>query len=130
VARRRENAGVLDHRFSGLEGLRTVAPGPEVDHAYYKYYAFVRPDRLRQGWSRDRIMSAIIAEGIPCYSGSCSEVYLEAAFSDDMRPATRLPVARELGETSLMLLVHPTLTSHDLDQTCTAVEKVMGAATG
>jgi len=129
VARRRQNAGILDGRFAALEGLRTATVDAEVDHAYYKYYAFVRPERLRRGWSRDRIMSAIVAEGIPCFSGSCSEVYLEKAFTDEMRPAARLPVARELGETSLMFLVHPTLSAQDLEQTCTAVEKVMEAAT-
>ncbi|HCG98528.1 MAG TPA: aminotransferase, partial [Actinobacteria bacterium] len=81
-------------------------------------------------WNRDRIMDAINAEGIPCSSGSCSEIYLEKAFDKDgFRPTTRLGVAKELGETSLMFLVHPTLSEEDMADTCAAVEKVMAAAT-
>jgi dTDP-4-amino-4,6-dideoxygalactose transaminase len=66
---------------------------------------------------------------VPCYQGSCSEVYLEKAFDDTgFRPAERLPVAKELGETSLMFLVHPTLTGSEIDQACSAIHHVLGAA--
>jgi hypothetical protein len=74
-------------------------------------------------------MAAISAEGIPCFSGSCSEIYLEKAFPIEMRPRKRLEVARELGETSLMFLVHPTLSEEDMLNTCHAVEKVFEIAT-
>ena len=74
-------------------------------------------------------MNAITAEGVPCYAGSCSEVYLERAFDGtDLRPGTRLSVARELGETSLMFLVHPTLSPDEIDRTTRAIESVMSAA--
>jgi hypothetical protein len=105
-------------------------PPKHIEHAYYKYYAFVRPEVLRPGWTRDRIIDAINAEGIPCFSGSCSEIYLEKAFPPEWRPRERLAVARELGETSLMFLVHPTLTEAHILATCEAVKKVMGTATG
>jgi dTDP-4-amino-4,6-dideoxygalactose transaminase len=79
--------------------------------------------------SRDRIIESINAEGVPCYQGSCSEVYLEKAFDGTgWRPAERLPVARELGETSIMFLVHPTLTQAEVDMTCEVVRRVMGVA--
>ncbi len=74
-------------------------------------------------------MSAIDAEGIPCFAGTCSEIYLERAFPENMRPTTRLDVARELGETSLMFLVHPTLSEGDMLDTCQAVGKVFTVAT-
>ena len=129
LERRRYNAGMLGACFRGIDALRVPEPPQHVSHAQYKYYAFVRPERLRDGWSRDRIMTEITAEGVPCFSGSCSEVYLEKAFDeDDMRPAERLPVARELGETSLMFPVHPTLTEDDMRRTCRAVETVMARA--
>jgi dTDP-4-amino-4,6-dideoxygalactose transaminase len=83
---------------------------------------------LRPGWNRDRIVEAINAEGVPCFTGSCSEIYLEQAFPTAWRPKHPLPVARELGETSLMFLVHPTLTEEAIHATCTTVEKVMRAA--
>jgi dTDP-4-amino-4,6-dideoxygalactose transaminase len=89
----------------------------------------VRPQQLAAGWTRDRIIEAINAEGVPCYQGSCSEVYLEKAFDGTgWRPAQRLPVARELGETSLMWLVHPTLTPLEMQQTAQAIATVLTAA--
>ena len=98
-------------------------------HAQYKCYAYVNPERLAEGWSRDRIAAEINARGVPCYQGSCSEVYLEKAFDDTgWRPAERLPVAWALGETSLMWLVHPTLTAAEIDQTCKVVDEVLGLA--
>lgn len=110
VAQRRENAAILTSAFSGIPGLRVTVPPAEIGHAYYKYYVFVEPERLRSDWGRDRIMQAISDAGVPCFSGSCSEIYLEKAFEGTpSRPAERLQVARELGETSLMFLVHPTL---------------------
>jgi dTDP-4-amino-4,6-dideoxygalactose transaminase len=106
-----------------------AAAGTACEHAHYKCYAYVRPERLAPGWSRDRIIEAINAEGVPCYQGSCSEVYLEKAFDGTgWRPAERLPVARELGETSIMFLVHPTLTQAEVDKTCEVVRRVMGVA--
>lgn len=126
---RRKNAAVLNKCFSEIPALRVTIPPEEVYHSYYKYYVFVRPERLREGWDRDRIMNTISAEGIPCFSGICSEIYLEQAFEKEgLRPPERLPVAKELGETSLMFLVHPTLSVEDIYDTCHAVEKVFRAA--
>jgi dTDP-4-amino-4,6-dideoxygalactose transaminase len=130
VAQRRANAAVLTQRFSLLPGLRVTPVPDHVLHAYYKYYVFVRPERLRKDWSRDRIMSELSRMGIPCYSGSCSEIYLEKAFVDKAYgPTERLPIARELGETSLMFLVHPTLSVDDMHAVADAVEHVMQSAT-
>ena len=99
-------------------------------HAQYKFYAYVRLERLADGWTRDRIIEAINAQGVPCYQGSCSEVYLEKAFDGTgWRPAERLPVARQLGETSLMWLVHPTLTDSDMDTAARAIHSVLTQAT-
>jgi dTDP-4-amino-4,6-dideoxygalactose transaminase len=90
---------------------------------------FVEPKELRSGWDRDRIMAEVVARGVPCYSGSCSEVYLEKAFDNTgWRPAERLPVARELGETSLMFLVHPGLGEAEIGRTVQAITAVMTKA--
>lgn len=105
-----------------------TAPGQSV-HAQYKFYAYVRPKRLAPGWSRDRIIEAVNAEGVPCYSGSCSEVYLEKAFdATGWRPAGHLPVAQELGQTALMFLVHPTLTPEQMQASGRAICKVLTRA--
>ena len=126
---RRRNAAVLADGFSRISGLRLTIPPQEIEHAYYKYYVFVEPKALKSDWSRDRIMTALVAEGIPCGSGSCSEIYLEKAFEENgLRPVERLPVARELGETSLMFMVHPTLSIDDMNDVVRAMDKVMRVA--
>ena len=130
AAIRRRNASILTTRLSACPALRVTEPSGEIDHAYYKYYVFVRPERLREGWDRDRIMDAINGEGVPCFGGICSEIYLEKAFPHELRPCERMATARKLGETSLMFHVHPTLSEDDMLDTCRAVEKVMNAAAG
>jgi dTDP-4-amino-4,6-dideoxygalactose transaminase len=128
---RQRHAAVLTENFARFSALRVTTPPTETGHAYYKYYVFVRPEHLDNGWDRDRLIVAINAEGIPCFSGSCSEIYLEKAFTDTgLGPDGRLPVAKELGETSLMFLVHPTLTDADIKDTVRAVEKVLACAVG
>ncbi len=127
---RRRNAAIITDGFSRIPGLRLTIPPKEIEHAYYKYYVFVEPKALKSGWSRDRIMMALIAEGITCGSGSCSEIYLEKAFDQDcLRPKKRLLVAKQLGETSLMFMVHPTLTDSDMANICKVVKNVMAMAT-
>lgn len=85
-----------------------------VTHAWYKAYFFVNGDAAL----RDRIMNEIVGQGVPCFSGSCSEIYREKAFGG--QPG-RLPVAQELGDTSLMFLVHPTLTDAEITKTAEAI---------
>ena len=75
------------------------------------------------------LIAELSALGVPCFSGSCSEVYLEKAFdSTNFRPKKRLTNAKELGETSLMFLIHPTLRKTDIDHTCDAIKEVMAQA--
>lgn len=129
-ASRLANAGQIWECASQLKGLRVpIAPEGSV-HAAYKCYVFVEPQALKAGWDRDRILAEISAREVPVFSGSCSEVYLEKAFDNTgWRPASRLPVARELGETSMMFLVHPTLTRSEIEKTCSVLKAVMQLAT-
>ena len=113
--------------FSGA--VRVPVPAAGLTHAYYRQYAYVRPEGLKAGWSRDRIAAECTKRGAPVLHGSCSEIYLEKAFdSTPWRPAERLPVARELGETSLMFLCHPTITDEQVDQVCRIVSDVVEQA--
>lgn len=126
---RRRNAGLLDRGFQGIDGLRLTIPGKEIGHAYYKYYAFLELEKLHNDWDRNRVLNAINAEGIPCFTGSCGEIYREKAFQDaGYAPENPWPVAHALGETSLCFLVHPTLIEQDMQNTVAAVRKVMAAA--
>lgn len=112
-----------------LPALRVPVIPNTIEHAAYKCYVFVRPDQLKSGWSRDRILDEIVASGVPAFSGSCSEVYLEKAFDNTgWLPVNRLANAKELGETSLMFLVHPTLTSQEIELTCRVLVAVMQQA--
>lgn len=130
IKARRRNAEILDQFLRPIETIRIPEVPEEIDHAYYKYYFFIKPDRLTEGWTRDQIVRAIQAEGIPCGSGSCGEIYNEKMFDHEAgRPARRLPIAQELAETSIMLQVHPTLDEQALADTATAVRRVLQVAT-
>jgi len=126
---RQGNGAAIDGVARRFSVVRTVDVPKDIEHAEYKHYLFVRPENLKAEWSRDRIVDEINALGVPCFQGSCSEVYLEKAFDDTgWRPKERLKNAIELGESSLMFLVHPTLTSVEIDKTCVVLSQVLEAA--
>jgi len=104
-------------------------PSEDCMHANYRFYAYLRPENLSDNLDRDRVIQAISAEGVPCYHGSCSEVYMEKAFDNtSWHPLNRLPVAKQLGETSLVFLVHPTLNMDEIEKTCAVVTSVLERA--
>ena len=130
VDSRRRNAAILTENLRTLTALRIPEPPPRVFHSYYKYYAFLDSGRLRHDWSRDRIIETLNERGVSCFSGSCSEVYREQAFQRaGFTPRERLPVARLLGDTSLMLQVDQTVGPQDLTRACEAITNVVHAAT-
>ncbi len=112
---RRKNAALLNESFKDIDGLRLTLPGTDIYHSYYKYYVFVEPEKFNRGWDRDRFMVEVMNHDVQCMSGICPEVYLEKAFENHgLVYKKRLENAKELGETSLMFLVHPTLTEDDM----------------
>jgi dTDP-4-amino-4,6-dideoxygalactose transaminase len=131
VERRRTHAALLNRLLKEVPALRTTEPGAHLKHSYYKYYVFIRPERMRAEWSRDRIVSEVNARGARCFSGSCSEIYLEGAYREaGIQPPDRLPVAKALGETSLMLEVHPTLSEQEVTRHASVLRDVVQEATG
>jgi dTDP-4-amino-4,6-dideoxygalactose transaminase len=126
---RLNNANKIWNTAKSCTGLRVPNIPKHIKHAAYKCYIFVEPSFLKEDWNRDRIINEINILGCLCYSGSCSEVYLEKAFDGSgFQPKERLPNAKELGETSLMFLVHPTLTEDELQKTCDAIISIMKIA--
>lgn len=126
TAKRLANMEKIYAAFADSPYFSVHRPSDDYVHAAYKCYVQVNIDALPEGWSRDRIMQDISAQNVPCFSGSCSEVYLEHAFDDTpWRPAQRLPNAQKLGETSLMFLVHPTLSDESINKTVTAIQQVI-----
>jgi hypothetical protein len=125
LARRRANAQLLVERLSSNDLLRIPRPAAGIGHANYKFYAFVRPEHFREGWNRDRLIDAIRERGIPCMQGSCGEIYRERAFRNaGLAPAQRLPNAALLGDTSIMLPVHPTLEEAHVNYMADVVDQV------
>lgn len=133
VGVRRRHAGVLSRAFEKLPGLIVAHPPKHAFHAYYKYYVYLDLKSLRAGWSRDRVLQELAKNGIPCGCGACPEIYREKAFRDWRRklglpPQERLPVARKMGETSIMFQVHPTLTEENMQQTAAQLGRVLKKA--
>lgn len=129
VERRQANASALLDVLRALDGLRVEDPPAHIEHSYYRFYAHVRPEALREGWNRDRVVATINAEGIPCAHGGCTEIYRERAFQKLPGVPERLPVAAHLGSTSLTLPIQPTLGLADITDVGRAVTKVMREAT-
>jgi dTDP-4-amino-4,6-dideoxygalactose transaminase len=140
-AKRSANAAVLAEAVAPFTCVRApnfkcaTCPGCDTSngcvHANYKFYFYVDPDKLAKGWSRDRIIEAIMSHKVPAYQGSCSEVYREKAFDGtSFRPAQRLPHALDLGETSVMMLVHPTLTQAEMGLSRDVLGRVLAEAQG
>ncbi len=123
---RTRNAFIIYETLKSLESLRIPMPDNNIKHAWYKFYCFIKPESIKEGWSRDKIVQKIIKDGYPAYSGSCSEIYLEKCFRDlGYGPVKRLPVARELGENSLMFLVHPTITEVQMYDYAQIIKKII-----
>ncbi|MBB4186307.1 dTDP-4-amino-4,6-dideoxygalactose transaminase [Sinorhizobium terangae] len=126
---RAHNAAILASAAEEIDALRTPLPPSGIRHAWYRFYTFLRPELLKSDWSRDRIVTEINRAGVVCFSGSCSEIYLEKAFTDiGMGSAERLPNARELGETSLAFLVDPSLDMAAMEEAAHVMRDVLASA--
>ncbi len=130
IDKRTRLANIFNNGFKDVDGLRIALYPDHIKHAHYKYYVFVENEKLKDGKNRDFIMNTLNAMGTPCYSGSCSEIYREKAF-DKLFPEghTTLTVAKELADTSLMFLVHPTIDEEDIytivDQTNSIMKDIL-----
>ncbi|MDZ7664909.1 MAG: DegT/DnrJ/EryC1/StrS aminotransferase family protein [Desulfotignum sp.] len=138
VEKRRAHADMLTRGFENTMGLRVTVPPPKVYHSYYKYYVFVNQDQLQAPWNRDRIIDHLNMAGVPCQTGSCPEIYRERAFENrpcrlagamtDHTGKAFLPVARHLGDTSIMFMVHPTLSPAAVQYVVDQVNQIMKQA--
>lgn len=127
--KRQENAAKLDEVIQQYPALIIQVIPDNIIHARYKYYTYVDTNKLKDGWDRDKIQDKFWENGIPCYVGSCSEIYNEKAFETyGFKPEKPLPVAEELGKISLMFLIHPTLTKSEINATCQVIMTIMEMA--
>ena len=138
IKQRQQFAATLNQGLKDVPGIRLTFPLDYINHAYYKYYVFIKPEELKEGWDRDRIMNSIAAEGIVCKSGVTSDIGNESGWrtaklvgnkiAKDLKLKEHLPVDNKLGKTALMFQVHPTLDDQAIQDTIKAVKKVMDAA--
>lgn len=125
---RRNNAALFNDMLQLNENLRIPQLPRDNEHAYYRFTAYLEPARLKPGWSRVRILQELNRRGVPAFSGSCSEIYRENAFSTLGRAQPVLPVAHELGDTSLVFLVHPTLERKHIEAMSRVINEVLHSA--
>ncbi len=113
---RTRNANLIIETLKEFPNLVELAPIPNyVRHAYYRVYGSINKTSLSKFWSRDQIIEEINRAGVPCFSGSCPEIYREKAFSNSIfAQTTRLKGAKLLGESSIAFLCHPSLTLKDI----------------
>ncbi len=130
VGLRNRNANAYSETLAKFSCIRLVEVPKDVRHSFYKYYSFVRPENLKDGWYRDRIIAEISSRGVPCFSGTCWNVSAEKAFEGRgwTKPKEELPNAYLLKNSSLMFLVHPTISEADLKKACEIIEDVLGKA--
>ena len=127
-ASRKRNGQILNEALSGVKGLRIPSVPDHSEHAYYKYYFFVEPQVLSASWDRDRVVAEVHALGTPCFTGSCPEIYREKAFTDLYGETELLPIAAELGATSVMINVHPGVEEVHLNKYVQDIASVMSRA--
>jgi len=126
---RQSHAKKLDAVLSRFSCVLVKSIPSYIQHARYKYYTFIKPEKLNSGWNRDQIVKELNNLGVPCFQGSCSEIYMEKAFENTKwKPSERLTNARLLGEISLSFLVHPTISKAEIENICNIIEDVLSRA--
>ena len=130
LERRRKNARIFSDYFSRYDFLRITLPPLLLFHSYYKYYVFVKTEKLNEQWDRNRLMGEITSKGVPCFNTYAGEVYLDEAYNKaGLGPTNRCCIAKELGETCLQFLVHPTLHEEDIEDMCCKIEGILSNVT-
>jgi len=127
--KRFKNLSLIYENAKKIDGLIVPTIPAYVKHAAYRCYLFVDHKILKEDWSRDRIIDEVKSFDVPCFSGSCPEIYLEKAFENtDLKPVNRLKNAKKVGESSIAFLTHPNLTVEELDHNCSVLRNVMRIA--
>lgn len=130
-SKREENANRL---VETLKSLPLFSLPPELPdnsrNAWYKFYTFLNLDKLADGWDRDRVMAKMSEAGVPCYTGSCCEIYKENAF--DIFPDTynqTCSTAADMETRSLLFLIHPSVGDDAIKKTMHVLKTIAEQAT-
>ena len=125
---REQYARCYDEAFSNLPGVRLQPRPRDLDqnrHALHLYVLIFDPQQFRV--DRNDIMSALLAENIGAalhYRAVHTHPFYRETFGyrhDDF------PVAAQVGDNILSLPLTPGMSSHDVEDVITAVNKVLSA---
>ena len=126
---RTRNANILYEKIHKIPSIRVPIPEDNLKHAWYKFYCYLNLGRIKQSWSRNKIIKEINNLGYPAFSGSCSEIYLEECFlKSNLGPKKRLKNSIILGDTSLMFLVDNSIEEEQMKNYALAIKKVLELA--
>ncbi|MGB5778532.1 MAG: polysaccharide biosynthesis protein [Allopontixanthobacter sediminis] len=116
LAARSRNAALLSEMLENHRLIKTPRPPANIRHAWYKYYVMLADGIERPAVERGRIIESLIAQGIPCGSGSCPDMSRELGVSScHPRRDGELATARRVGERTIMLAVDHTLGPKDME---------------
>ena len=121
---RTRNANILKNELKNIPFLRIPSQPENINHAWYKFYVYLEENKLKSNLDREKIINLLNKKGAKTFSGSCSEIYLEKCFIN-VAPKKRLVVAKKLGETSLMFLVHHTICEEQMNKYALLIKKVL-----
>ena len=126
---RNRNSSIFKQNLKDCELVRIPIPNNSLTHAWYKFYVYLKPELFSLDWNRERVIEAINQKGYPAFTGSCSEIYLEKSFKKlGFAPTKRLVNAKNLGETSIAFLVHPTISEEQMQEYSCQVRDILNMA--
>ena len=126
---RKRNAEIIISRLKKLDIARIEKPPEKFVHAWYKLYVYLDFKFIKNNWNRDKIIKEITKNGFPAFSGSCSELYMENCFIEaGLKPEIRLPNSKLLGLTSLMFVIHPTISESIMEDYAEVIYQVLKRA--
>ncbi|MEX0682200.1 MAG: DegT/DnrJ/EryC1/StrS family aminotransferase [Dehalococcoidia bacterium] len=123
---RRDNAAYLSERFGELEAIEPPFVADYALHSYYKYICGLRPE---SGIDIAGFVAAVAAEGVPISRRYPTPLPQQPVFRDAGLGGDLCPVADRLAGELFTLLVHPTVTTSDLDDYVAAIAKVLKVLT-
>lgn len=133
MARRTANARLLDRMLGGIEGIVPLLPHPNTTaHAYHLYMFRYRPEAFG-GWTKERFIEAVNAEGVPVMAGYVTPLYRQPAFAELVPEveavAARCPVSEQSCEDAVWIFQSVLLAEKEgMEAIAEAVGKVQRGA--
>ncbi len=130
VRLRQKNAQQIKVVLKKFDWLEIQEPSGDIKSAYYRQYAVVRDDAVLGGLHgeklRDALVHAMNQALVPCFVGSCSEIYREVVFVEGgTAPKNRFKYAKAFTERAFCFLTHHTITSEEMAEMCLRIQTTL-----